>query len=100
MQTILNKEMSLWQCMLLLNFCLIFHCELIKRLTLCYHQEMNKNMIDVTKKQMTVAATIIYLFLEMLLNQIKPIILGHQNKHKIERQYSGEKLHSCQSLLY
>ena len=62
MQTILDKEMSLWQCILLLNFCLIFHCELIKRLTLCYHQEMSKNMIDATKKQMTVAATI-YLFI-------------------------------------
>ena len=29
---------------------------------MCYHQEMNKNMIDGKKKQMTVVA-IIYLFL-------------------------------------
>ena len=38
---------------------------------------------------MTVAA-IIYLFFEILLNQIKPTVLGNQSKHKIER-YSREK---------
>ena len=31
----------------------------------------------------------IYLFLEILLNQIKPTVVGHQSEHKIER-YSGE----------
>ena len=49
---------------------------------------------------MTVAAIIyVYLFLEILLNQIKPTALSYQSKHKIER-YSGEKLHSFQSLLH
>ena len=41
----------------------------------------------------------IYLSLEILLNQIKPTVLGHQSKHKIER-YSGEQPHSYQSLLH
>ena len=60
-------------------------------------------MIDGEKQMSEVA--IIYLFLlfrdiiNKLLNQIKPIVLSHQSKNKIER-YSGEKLHSCQPLLH
>ena len=80
------------------NFCLVFHCELIERFTLCYHQEMNKNMID-GKKANDCGCNNLFIYFEILLNQIKPTVLGHQSKHKIER-YSGEKLHSCQSLLH
>ena len=54
-------------------------------------------MIDGKKKQMTVAA-IIYLFILRDITESDQTVLGHQSKHKIEI-YSGEKLHSCQSLL-
>ena len=92
-------EMSVWQCILLLNFCLVLHCKLIKRLILCYRQELNKNNIEGKRSKWLWLQKFIYLFLEILLNQIKPTVLGHKSKHKIER-YSGEKLHSYQSLLH
>ena len=59
-----------------------------------YHQEINKNMIDGKKVNDNGCDNLfIYLFIYL------STVLGHQSKHKIER-YSGEKLHSCQSLLH
>ena len=65
--------MSLWQCILLLNFCLVFHCELIKRLTLCViSRKWLKIWLMAKKKQMTVAA-IIYLFLLRITEQNRKV---------------------------
>ena len=87
--------MSLWQCTLLLNFCLVFHCELIRRLILCVITRKWIKIWLMAKKANDCGCNNLFISSERCY-WIRSNLQFWVNK--IER-HSGEKLHSSQSLL-
>ena len=52
-----------------------YHKEMVD--TVCYHKEMNENINDGKKIKWLWLQQFIYFFVKILLNQIKPTVLGH-----------------------